>query len=138
MNASHITPAGRSLLDRRAFLRHTCGGLSNIALASLLAQQGRLGAEDLTPWRPQIDPSHPHAPRPAPGTPRARQVLVIFCSGAVSHVDTFDYKPELVKRHDTPMPGADGCSRQPHQATLGIQAARAVWKDDQRSHSQPR
>jgi hypothetical protein len=23
-------------------------------------------------------------------------------------VDTFDYKPELVKRHDTPMPGADG------------------------------
>jgi hypothetical protein len=30
---------------------------------------------------------------------------MIFCSGALSHLDTFDYKPELVKRHDTPMPG---------------------------------
>ncbi|MEI9893310.1 MAG: DUF1501 domain-containing protein [Chthoniobacter sp.] len=33
---------------------------------------------------------------------------MLFCSGALSHVDTFDYKPELVKRHDTPMPGGDG------------------------------
>ena len=32
---------------------------------------------------------------------------MIFCSGAVSHVDTFDYKPELIKRHGQPMPGAD-------------------------------
>jgi hypothetical protein len=39
---------------------------------------------------------------------KAKRVLMVFCSGALSHVDTFDYKPELVKRHDTPMPGADG------------------------------
>ena len=32
---------------------------------------------------------------------------MIFCSGAVSHLDTFDYKPELIKRHGQPMPGAD-------------------------------
>ena len=32
---------------------------------------------------------------------------MIFCSGAVSHVDTFDYKPELVKRDGQPLPGAD-------------------------------
>lgn len=108
MDASRITSTGRSLLDRRAFLRHTSAGLSNIALASLLGQQGMLNADDATPWRPLIDPSHPNAPRTAPGVPRARQVLVIFCSGAMSHVDTFDYKPELVKRHDTPMPGSDG------------------------------
>jgi hypothetical protein len=33
---------------------------------------------------------------------------MIFCSGAVSQIDTFDYKPELVKRHGEPMPGAEG------------------------------
>jgi hypothetical protein len=33
---------------------------------------------------------------------------MIFCSGAVSQVDTFDYKPELIKRHGQPMPGAEG------------------------------
>lgn len=32
---------------------------------------------------------------------------MIFCSGALSHVDTFDYKPELIRRHDTPLPGGN-------------------------------
>ena len=32
---------------------------------------------------------------------------MIFCSGACSHLDTWDYKPELIKRHNTPMPGSD-------------------------------
>jgi hypothetical protein len=30
---------------------------------------------------------------------------MIFCSGALSHVDTFDFKPELIRQHDKPMPG---------------------------------
>ncbi len=34
-------------------------------------------------------------------------MLVIFCSGACSQVDTFDYKPELIKRHGQPLPGAE-------------------------------
>ena len=33
---------------------------------------------------------------------------MIFCSGALSHVDTFDYKPELIRLHDTPMPTPGG------------------------------
>jgi hypothetical protein len=32
---------------------------------------------------------------------------VIFCSGALSHIDAWDYKPELIKRHDQPLPGND-------------------------------
>ncbi|MGI8964850.1 MAG: DUF1501 domain-containing protein, partial [Limisphaerales bacterium] len=31
-------------------------------------------------------------------TPRAKRVMMIFCAGALSHIDTFDYKPELIKR----------------------------------------
>ena len=32
---------------------------------------------------------------------------MIFVSGAISHLETFDYKPELIKRHDQPLPGND-------------------------------
>ncbi len=35
----------------------------------------------------------------------AKQVLVIYCPGAVSHVDTFDYKPELKNLHGKKPPG---------------------------------
>lgn len=102
-----LSHAGRQLLSRRDFLRWGGTGLGGIALATLLAEQ-RLMAADRSPIRPIFDPSRPYAPR-APHFPaKAKRVLMLFCSGALSHVDTFDYKPELVKRHDTPMPGSDG------------------------------
>ena len=92
-------------LNRRGFLGHTATGLGGIALAHLLGQEHALGA---APIRPNIQPSNPNAPR-APHFPaRAKRVLMIFCSGAVSQIDTFDYKPELIKRHGQPMPGAEG------------------------------
>jgi hypothetical protein len=97
-------PTGPRLLDRRAFLRSASHGLEAIALTSLLAEQGLLAAAK-PPVRPAIDPARPHATRAPHFAPKAKRVLVIFCSGALSHVDTFDFKPELVKRHDTPMPG---------------------------------
>jgi hypothetical protein len=106
MNPFHLSNAGRQLLSRRDFLQWSGTGLGGIGLASLLAEQGLLANE--SPIRPQIDPAKPYAARPAHFEPKAKRVLLIFCSGAISHVDTFDYKPELVKRHDTPMPGADG------------------------------
>jgi hypothetical protein len=49
----------------------------------------------------------PFTARPPHFAPKAKRVLVIFCSGAVSHVDSWDFKPELVKRHGQPLPGAD-------------------------------
>jgi hypothetical protein len=93
------------LLNRRGFLGRTLTGLSSIGLAHLLAEDRLLAAG---PFRPAIDPAHPYAPRPPHFEPKAKRVLVIFCSGALSHVDTFDYKPELIKRHDTPLPGGAG------------------------------
>jgi hypothetical protein len=102
-----LTHAGRWMLDRRAFLQFGGTGLSAIALAALLDQQRLLG-EDTGPFRPVIEPARPHAPRVPQFTAKAQRVLMIFCSGALSHVDTFDYKPTLVKLHDTPMPGSEG------------------------------
>lgn len=93
------------LLDRRRFLADTTSGLSAIALATLLQQEQRARAAE--PYRPVIDPARPHAPRAAPAVAKAQRVLMIFCSGALSHIDTFDWKPELVKRDGQMMPHAD-------------------------------
>jgi hypothetical protein len=101
-----LSHAGRHLLDRRSFLQWGGTGLSGVALASLLAEQSLLGGEP--PIRPAIDPARPSAARRPHFPARASRVLVIFCSGAISHVDTFDHKPELVRRHDTPMPTPGG------------------------------
>src|SRR5262245_65295006 len=100
MNAT-LSHAGRRLLDRRDFLGCAGTGLGGIRLASLLSSDRLLGA-DKSLIRPAINPSAPLAPRPPHFSPKAKRVLMIFCSGALSHIDTFDYKPELVKRHGQP------------------------------------
>src|SRR5207237_9101507 len=100
-----LSTAGRDLLNRRGFLGHAGTGLGAIALANLLRGQKLLGAA--APLRPLIRPEAPLAARPSHFAPRAKRVLVIFCSGACSHLDTWDYKPELIRRHGPPMPGRD-------------------------------
>jgi hypothetical protein len=104
-----LSPAGLALLDRRRFLGLSGTGLGAIALASLLSRERALGApaDDASkpPIRPRLDPAAPFAARAPHFAPRAKRVLVIFCSGACSHLDTWDYKPELVRRHGTPLPG---------------------------------
>ena len=99
-----LPPSGQHLLDRRSFLGSSSNGLAGIALAALLNQRCS-GAE--SPLRPLIRPENPLAARPPHFTPKAKRVLLVFCSGAVSHLDTFDYKPELVRRDGQPMPGSD-------------------------------
>ena len=79
------------LLDRRRFFGSTASGLSAVALASLLDQEGLLAAA------PAFDPARPHAPRPPHFEARAKNVLVIFCAGACSQLETWDYKPELIR-----------------------------------------
>lgn len=103
MQPNILSSTGRSLLSRRNFLSHGGMGLGGIALASLLADEGSTNAAE--PIAPAWSPERPQAPRPPHFPAKARQVLVIFCSGALSHLDTWDYKPELIKRHDQPLPG---------------------------------
>jgi hypothetical protein len=83
------------------------GGFAELALASLLDPRRAL-ADDLAPIRPLIDPAAPLCARPPHFAPRAKRVLYLFCSGAISHLDTFDWKPELERLDGTPMPGGEG------------------------------
>ncbi len=102
----HLTAHGHRFLDRRGFLSRTLDGLSGIALATLLS-------EDLSLAGPAqstvgvIRPSRPYAPRPPHFESRVKNVVVVFCAGALSHLDTFDYKPELFRRGGQPLPGHD-------------------------------
>lgn len=96
----------RDTRNRRQFFAEATSGLSGIALASILQQQGLL-AGSREPIRPRIDPARPFAARSPHHAAAARNVLVIFCSGACSQIDTFDYKPELIKLHGQPLPGAE-------------------------------
>ncbi|MGB1708155.1 MAG: DUF1501 domain-containing protein [Rubripirellula sp.] len=93
-----LSTVGRQFLSRRDFLAKTGTAAGSIALANLLGHDRLLAA-------PQIDPKHPHAPRPPHNEPKAKNVLVIFCAGACSQLETFDYKPELIKRDGTPLEG---------------------------------
>jgi hypothetical protein len=95
------------LLNRRHFLGHAGTGLGGIALAALLAEQGLLAADQKKPIRPEIAPESPLAPRKPHFEPKAKRVLTVFCSGAVSHVDSFDHKPKLVRRDGRPLPGSE-------------------------------
>ena len=110
-NEENLSPIGRSLLNRRGFMKNTGFSLGALGLAQLLGKDGLLASDDPTsfsgkaPIRPDIDSDKPYAPRDAHFKGAAKQVLVIFCPGAVSHVDTFDYKPELIRRHGQPLPG---------------------------------
>ncbi len=77
--------------SRRRMLLDAAGGFGWAALASILPRgliraagtdsQGGLGSHF---------------------TPRAKRIIQVFAVGGMSHVDTFDYKPELQRRDGTP------------------------------------
>ncbi len=105
MNSEHISPFGRKLLDRRNFLRSTGMTFGGLGLAQLLAAEKPITVSGKTSLRPAIDPDHPYLSRSGHFPSAAKQVLIIYCPGAVSHVDTFDYKPMLTKFHGQKPPG---------------------------------
>ena len=97
-----MTARGQFLLDRRTFLSEPAGGLAAIALASMARSD-----TSKAPYRPLIRPDEPCSARSGMFPARANRAIVIFCSGALSHLDTFDYKPELLKRTGQPLPGGN-------------------------------
>jgi Protein of unknown function (DUF1501) len=86
---------------RRWFLSQCGVGLGAVALDHLLALSG-FAAPAVTggaPIRP-LAPKVPHFP------PRAKSVIFLFMAGAPSHLELFDWKPELAK-YDGTLPPPD-------------------------------
>jgi len=81
-------------LSRRHALWNAGGGLGAIALAWLIDRDDCRAAE------PAAGPARrPHF------SPRATRVVQVFCAGGVSHIDTFDHKPELERLHGKSLEG---------------------------------
>ena len=80
--------------SRRQVLARSASGFGLLALAGLMADEGRAA--------PAVE--DPLAPRLPNFKPRAKNVIFCYMSGGVSHVDSFDYKPRLAAEAGQEMP----------------------------------
>ena len=94
MNSPYPCGLQRRFVNRRDFLWELGGGLGGVALASMLAEANAASR-------------NPLAAKAAHHAPKAKAVIQIFCPGGLSHIDSWDYKPELAKRNGQPF-DADG------------------------------
>ena len=76
--------------SRRELLRTASLGFGSLALTSLLADQ--VAAAN------PLAPKQPHFPA------KAKRVIMLFMEGGPSQMDTIDYKPELIARHEQAIP----------------------------------
>ena len=84
--------------SRREFLSFAAQGIGATALTSLLLNERSARAEKIPGQAGDPPPHHPA---------KAKRVIHICCCGAYSQLDTFDYKPELAKRHGQPLGGSE-------------------------------
>jgi len=88
-------------VNRRTFLGRAAYGLGGLALASLLDPKiigsGSANAAQVEPrWKGIINP--PHFPV------RAKRIIHLCMAGGPSHLESFDYKPELKRINGEPFP----------------------------------
>jgi hypothetical protein len=76
------------LITRRWFFQQCGVGLGAIALGRLFQQNG---------WAAPGSTTNPLAPKPPHFPGKAKRVIFLFMAGAPSHLELFDYKPELAK-----------------------------------------
>ncbi len=77
-------------ISRRKLLQTSAVGFGHLALAAMLGDE----ASAANPLAPRA----PHFPA------RAKRVIFLFMKGGPSHLDTFDYKPQLQKDDGKPLP----------------------------------
>jgi hypothetical protein len=89
----------RSDITRRHFFGRSAFGLGTAALAQLLAQDldAQDGSQSFTKDAGAL-PGLPHF------APKAKRVIYLFQSGGPSHLDLFDYKPQVTKVSGTDLP----------------------------------
>ena len=87
------------MINRRELLNRWCVGFGGLALNQLLAEQAVASHP-----RPEDGPQ-PHFPA------KAKRIIFLFMHGGPSHVDLFDPKPELARRHGQPLPIPSGRCR---------------------------
>ena len=92
----YFAPPSPAFASRRGFLARAGNGFGLLALSALLADEASAA--------PAADPLAPRAPHYPTKT---KSVIWLFMNGGPSHVDTWDYKPELTKRDGQELKGFD-------------------------------
>ena len=77
------------MTTRRSLLQSTSAGFGWLAFSALHQQWATAAAPPKT--------INPLAPKPPHFAPKAKRVIFMFMQGGPSHLDTFDWKPELAK-----------------------------------------
>lgn len=77
-------------MNRRDFLTRIGGGFGGLAMADLLARESF--AADLPKPRPEFNGGLHHRAK-------VKRVIQLFMNGGASQIDTFDFKPELIRLH---------------------------------------
>src|SRR5687767_13081020 len=93
MNPDHTCDAVTPLFTRRDILKNFSCGFGWLAFAGLAQQAGAVAPV----------PAGPLAPKATHFPARVKRVIFLTMRGGPSHVDTFDYKPQL--NLDTDKPG---------------------------------
>src|SRR5207253_4662075 len=93
MSSGQLPPrrAGCRGVTRRTFLADAGMGFTGLVLGAMLFHDGIAAAAPVHASKPGAPDGGPHAP------PKAKSVIWIFLCGGVSHVESFDPKPELNK-----------------------------------------
>ncbi len=95
---AHARDEYRKQMTRRWFFQECGVGLGSIALGSLLG--GTSARADVAAAAGPLAPKRPHF------EPKAKRVIFLFQAGAPSHLELFDYKPDLARFNGTlPPPG---------------------------------
>ena len=89
-------------LVRRSFILKSCAGVGALTIADLLGMSVPLEAQEGGPAPGKLAGILGAGHFPA----RAKRVIYLHMLGAVSHVDTFDYKPMLEKMHGQDLPAS--------------------------------
>src|ERR1700761_4429591 len=79
------------MFSRRTLLKSTASGFGYLAFAALATKKAPRAAASDAADNP-LAPKKPHFPA------RAKRVIFLCMDGGPSHVDLFDYKPELNRR----------------------------------------
>jgi Protein of unknown function (DUF1501) len=91
-------PAGSETFSRRRLLELPCLGFGGIAMRALMAPSLNAAPADSIPVHSDLKPRAGHFPA------QAKAVIQLVQNGGPSQMETFDPKPELVKRSGQPHP----------------------------------
>src|SRR6185436_13521679 len=85
--------------SRRDLLKSASGGFGMLALAGMLGQNGVASAKEASSKPGPLAPKEPHFPV------KAKRIIFLFMEGAMSQMDTFEYKPKLQESDGKTGPG---------------------------------